>query len=87
MLENYTIESALKILNDGNKIFYLGLDNQIKSLKIKKENLGYTFLFGCGFDNNEIISKRWYPNGRTDLINFLTNNLEMKNENFGIMEN
>jgi hypothetical protein len=76
-IPNYTVESAMKILKNGGRIFYNGLDNQIKSLKIKHENVGYTFQFGNGFDN-KIVSKRWYTNGDTDLKNFLSDNLGME---------
>ena len=71
MLKSYTIESALTILNKGERIFYLGLDNQVKSLKIKKEKLGYTFLFGEGFDKDNVIARRWFVNGSRALVNSL----------------
>lgn len=80
MLPKYTMESALEILNKGDKIYYLGLDDKVKFLKVKKEKNGYTFIFGQDFDNENIVVQRWYPNGKTDLIKFLENNIGIKNQ-------
>ena len=74
-IPTYTIESALKTLRSSDgKIFYTGLDEKIKWLKIKYEDVGYTFLFG-NETSDKVIQKRWYINGNSDLLEFLKNNL------------